>query len=392
MSEPSEIFTAEEFVIPATSPRATRMSTVRPTDRLEIVTNIYTCKLPETVQQKQISVFFSHANGFVKELYEPLFDDLYHSLYDNHGIQIKYIVSFDVVNQGKSFARNEHKIGNDVIWKDFWNDVVSAHYFLQLQNHPLVRLPLFGMGHSFGGNIIFGTASIIPRMFVGVISIDGVIFPEVSGKDFILPVLAYKRRDHWPSREKARASLLRSPMIQKFDPRVQSRYFEHAFRELPTLQYPESTSGVTLATPAAQELITFSPLPMDLPPNVEEFAQTGSVDCHNAFPAIKVPKLMIMADIGTEFKDSYVEQAKYDKSLTLVFTERSHLIPLEKPAYIAGIIAPNVAEMLRAWRLQEQRDFETPRPTGIHPLYKPYYGPLVKKLRARSVGDGSYKL
>lgn len=348
--------------------------------------------LPDTVKQKQISIFFSHANGFVKELYEPLFDDLYHNLYNNHGIQIKYIISFDVVNQGKSFILNENKLGNDVVWKDYWNDVVAAFYFLRLKSHPLVRLPVFGMGHSFGGNIIFGASSINPRMFVGVISIDGVIFPVVSGQAFYLPILAYKRRDLWKSRAQARASLLRSPMVKNFDPRVRERYFEHAFRDLPTLLYPESTEGVTLTTPASQELCTFSPLPMELPSNVEDFAQTGSIDCHKVLPSIRVPKLMIMADIGTEFKDSYVELAKHDKSLKLVFTKRSHLIPLEKPAFIAGIIAPSVAEMLRTWQLQEQRDLETPRSTGIHPLYKPYYDPLVQKLRTRRVGDGSYKL
>lgn len=46
-------------------------------------------------------------------MYEPFLEDLYQTLKNKYGVNIKYILSIDMVNHGKSFAFNEHKLGND---------------------------------------------------------------------------------------------------------------------------------------------------------------------------------------------------------------------------------------------------------------------------------------
>ena len=60
------------------------------------------------------------ANEAFQELYEPLFDDLCYSLWHSYGVEIKYILSTDVVNQGKSYALNEQKLGNDGMASKFY--------------------------------------------------------------------------------------------------------------------------------------------------------------------------------------------------------------------------------------------------------------------------------
>jgi hypothetical protein len=59
-----------------------------------------------------VTVIAAHANGFPKELYEPLWDDLL-KLCDQHGFGIRGIWIADVVHQGWSSVLNEDKLGND---------------------------------------------------------------------------------------------------------------------------------------------------------------------------------------------------------------------------------------------------------------------------------------
>lgn len=46
-------------------------------------------------------------------MYEPFFDDLHQVLLQSNGPKVKYIISADMVNQGRSFAINEDKLGHD---------------------------------------------------------------------------------------------------------------------------------------------------------------------------------------------------------------------------------------------------------------------------------------
>jgi hypothetical protein len=59
-----------------------------------------------------ITIIAAHANGFPKELYEPLWDELLNRC-RQHGFGIRGIWIADVVHQGWSSVLNEDKLGND---------------------------------------------------------------------------------------------------------------------------------------------------------------------------------------------------------------------------------------------------------------------------------------
>jgi|TARA_R110002003_G_scaffold30_2_gene1799 hypothetical protein len=59
-----------------------------------------------------ITIIAAHANGFPKELYEPLWDELL-KVCGQYGFGIRGIWIADVVHQGWSSVLNEDKLGND---------------------------------------------------------------------------------------------------------------------------------------------------------------------------------------------------------------------------------------------------------------------------------------
>lgn len=149
-----KLFNVEELVVPAIFPRTTALSTQCATDRLSLACKLYRPKGLDKPDATQPSVFFVNGNGFPKESYEPMFESFYSEMKAKHGISLNYILAMEPVNQGHSAVLNEDKLGNDMLWTDAWRDVVAVHYYLMLQDHPIINTPLIGIGHSFGGNVM----------------------------------------------------------------------------------------------------------------------------------------------------------------------------------------------------------------------------------------------
>ena len=69
----------------------------------------------DTLQHKSgdITIIGGHANGVGKELYEPLWDELYRQSQLSDSFRIGSIWMADVSFQGESGVLNESKLGND---------------------------------------------------------------------------------------------------------------------------------------------------------------------------------------------------------------------------------------------------------------------------------------
>ncbi|KAM0468837.1 hypothetical protein ACHAP7_010521 [Fusarium lateritium] len=153
-----------------------------------------------TPKPGDLTIIGAHANGFPKEMYEPLWEDIYQRA-SQTGIRIRSIWIADMWNQGQSGVLNEKILGND---------------------HPVIQIP------------------------------NGSIPPAISSTP---------RRDIWPSREAAAARFRGSRFFQAWDPRVLDRWIEHGLRQVPTELHPaqdtEKDERVTLTTSKHQELFTF---------------------------------------------------------------------------------------------------------------------------------------
>ena len=217
-------------------------------------------------QASAITIIGAHANGFPKELYEPLWDDLFRTL-KKQGLAIKGIWIADVAHQGMSGVLNEDKLGNDPSWYDHPRDLLyMINHFRKEMSRPLV-----GVGHSMGGTHLVKLAYLHPRLMASLVLIDPVIqsdFPSSPDRwRFANPQASAFRRDHWPTRAEAALTFKKSKFYQSWDPRVLDLWLKHGLRSLPTAVSPKKNDGsvhsendegpVTLTTTKHQEVFTF---------------------------------------------------------------------------------------------------------------------------------------
>jgi len=93
-----------------------------------------------------ITIIGAHGNGFPKEVYEPLWDDLLEQS-RLQGWRIRSIWMADAANQGQSGIANERWMGNEPSWNDHARDLMLL---INLKRDEMPR-PIVGIGHSMGG-------------------------------------------------------------------------------------------------------------------------------------------------------------------------------------------------------------------------------------------------
>ncbi|KAH8676546.1 Alpha/beta hydrolase family-domain-containing protein [Tricladium varicosporioides] len=209
-----------------------------------------------------ITIIATHAIGFPKEIYEPLWEDLVRQ----NSVKIRGIWFADCSHHGASGVMNELALGDDPHWFDHSRDLLNM---VNIFRDRIVQ-PVFGVGHSMGTAQLVRLSIIHPSLFQGLVLYEPVI-QNCLPPGFNAALPSTFRKDVWPSKEKAAASVTRSPFFQSFDPRATAKYLEFGFRKIPTALYPGATDkvlegSVTLATTKAQEAwsycrATFDPLP-----------------------------------------------------------------------------------------------------------------------------------
>ncbi|OJZ84841.1 hypothetical protein ASPFODRAFT_138841 [Aspergillus luchuensis CBS 106.47] len=204
-----------------------------------------------------LTIVAAHGTGFAKELYEPLWEDLY-ARSKKEGFNIGSIWIADATNQGVSGVINEVGLGNDPSAFDHSRDLLlMMNHF----RHKMTR-PIMGVGHSLGATQLVFLSLMHPRILQSLMLIEPYIIEKNTDADAPLLVhLTKHKRDLWPSRaaaeEKARQYL------RSWDSRVLERWFQWGYRELPTALYPKdgapsSETPVTLTTTKFQEAMTYA--------------------------------------------------------------------------------------------------------------------------------------
>lgn len=82
-------------------------------DELQLAIKQYTPLDNLQPQPGDITIVAAHACGFGKELYEPLWDELYQSSRKSNAFRIRSIWFADAVHQAQSGLLNASKLGND---------------------------------------------------------------------------------------------------------------------------------------------------------------------------------------------------------------------------------------------------------------------------------------
>ena len=245
---------------------------------------------------------------FVKELYEPLWDDIYHRAHAN-GFSIRSIWIADVAHQGQSGVLNELKLGNDrmsiyLLFFDQLNPILLTNNRIQLRG--MITQEICSIWSTISDarcHVLSWESGIVwvglsctpyacflstcdsllterrvnlslmhPRLFTALILIDPVIeLGKTTSSDAVgkfgptydIATASTYRRDVWPSRKAAAESFSRNPFYQRWDKRVLDIWIEKGLRELPTAIYPEHPKDgdtgrpVTLLTTKHQEVWTY---------------------------------------------------------------------------------------------------------------------------------------
>lgn len=136
-------------------------------------------------------------------------------------------------------------------------------------------MPIVGIGHSYGANVLVNLSLIHPRLLSSLILLDPVIQedaspPEAAGG--VAPTRASTfRRDLWPSRLEAEDTFRKQKFYKSWDPRVLDRWCKYGIRETPTALYPNGQGAATLTTTRDQECFTF------LRPSWEAVSEDGQI-------------------------------------------------------------------------------------------------------------------
>lgn len=253
MNFPFEII---EHTIPAQHirewPRATAVSQ---DDVLQIRIKQYKPIDNPHPQPGDVTVIGAHGNGFPKEVYEPLWSDIYTES-KKHGFRIRGIWIADMAHQGRSGQFNKDRLGNDPSWYDHARDLL---YMTNVFRAEMPR-PLIGIGHSYGGSIITCLALIHARLFSTLILLDPAIhksLPTVAAAVDMTRLSTF-RRNTWPTREAAAAAFRRSPYYSTWDERVLDAWIKHGICKV---SGDAAGNEVTLLTSRQQEIFgCFRPL------------------------------------------------------------------------------------------------------------------------------------
>ncbi|PSN68712.1 alpha/beta-hydrolase [Corynespora cassiicola Philippines] len=249
----SQHFFVTEHTSPCQHIREYPHGVLRENETLELAVKEYRPRNGPSEDEDAVTIIAGHGNGFPKECYEALWDEL---LLRSKPFKIRSIWFADIANQGASYAKNADKLGDDPNWFDHSRDLL-----LMINNfRDRIVSPVVGIAHSMGCSQIVGLSLIHPRLFHSLVLIEPIILerhPPGPNAAFFTSL----RRETWPNRAKASAQLSKNPFFKTMDPRALTAYVTHALRDLP------DGSGVTLATPKAQEAWTYARMNVNAQPD-----------------------------------------------------------------------------------------------------------------------------
>ncbi|KAF2107831.1 Alpha/beta hydrolase family-domain-containing protein [Lophiotrema nucula] len=355
---------------------------------LHLAVKEYRPKEPVAESEDAITIISSHGNGFPKECYEALWDELLNA---SHGFRIRSIWIADIANQGQSYVKNKDRLGDDPGWLDHSRDLLLMINTFR----DRMKAPIVGIGHSMGCSHLAGLSVMHPRLLHSLVLIEPVL------QDFAPPgpnaaMFSSMRRETWDSRAKAEAQMSKNGFFKAMDPRALKAYLKNALTDT-------EDGGVILTTPKAQEAWTyvrpiFEPLPDErdretleasrrerlLNPHVTPFSrlsepvftlpEMGALIA--SLPHIRPRTLFMYGEYShiaseetREFHSSVVgtghggNGGKDDGGVeVLEVVEASHLCPFEKPQAIAVDVSNWLGKEMTRWKVE--RDFWVKRDTG----------------------------
>lgn len=268
--------------------------------------------------------------------------------------------------------------------------------------------PIVGIGHSMGGNTIVNLALLHPRLMTTMVLSEATLKRIPAGRVRSSLSAAYGatfRKDIWPSREEAAASLRKNRLFQTFDPRAVELFIQHGLRELPTALYPHlpapssqtssSSIPVTLKTTKHQEALGIArgayPKPgtplSSFRPSRKTHLELATGAAHRREVAFYRPESYLTYDQLPNVQPTvlyiFAENAPEDPSVReditthtgigvcgnggiaeggvkkVIVSGAGHFVPMEKPREVAELAGDWLAKELKRWAEDEAEEERT---------------------------------
>ncbi|KAG0357503.1 hypothetical protein BGZ54_000318 [Gamsiella multidivaricata] len=298
------------------------------TPNFRLACNIYQ-RIPKVLNNTATPpMIFAHANGFHKEMWEPVISRL------NPRWTAGDMYAFDCRNQGDSAVLNKNVLEDHFDW--YW----YARDILQIIDTFGIKKPI-GVGHSILAELMR------PGTFSAIVAVDPTMFPKqfymnAPLDDHPMAQLTLKRRDTWKDRAEARAKLEEKKFFKVWHPESLDLYLEHGMVDVVN---EDGSTNITLKCPKFQEAVTFA------------CEGTGLYDAFERLNELHIPVHIIAggtSDINPpELTAMKLEQCRYG-SLDMV-EGSGHLLNLEKPQETADYISAFLDRVIDAPEVEAER-------------------------------------
>ncbi|KAG9325342.1 hypothetical protein KVV02_006982 [Mortierella alpina] len=314
-----------------------RFNTVRhnvpaSTPSFTLACNVYS-RIPSSASHQPATppIIFTHANGFHKEIWEPVIGRM------SARWTAGDMYAFDCRNHGDSAVLNKDVLEDTFNWYSYAEDILKIVDTFGLKN-------TIAVGHSFGASAFILAEAMRPGTFSTIIAIDPTMFPRSLFEnppleDNHMGQLTLKRSDRWTDRNEARTKLLEKKFFKAWHPEALELYLEFGLKEVVN---KDGSTEVTLKCPKYQEAICFA-------------AVGGGVnDAFDRMNELRIPVHIIAgehSDINVpELVELKVARCTYGSSVFIKGT--GHLVSLEKPQETAEQMCSFLDRLLDA----EQQD------------------------------------
>jgi len=256
-------------------------------------------------------ILFAHATGFLPWLWHPIIEHLV----PQYSVWAPYICNY------RSCDPDKGGLSWDVIAKD-----LSTFCLAQQIERPIL------VGHSMGATVLTIAAAaygVSPR---GMILIEPIFLPdefyktEISLKDHPLASKSIKRVNHWTSEDEAMSYLKSRSFFSDWDKEVLDLYVQYGMEK----------------QPAGDMQLTCTP-----ESEAAMFMGGWSRDPWPLLTKIECPILVIEGEkspnvglVNIQRAVSILPKGQYGS-----VAEAGHLIPMQKPAEIAGIVKDFIAKL-----------------------------------------------
>ncbi|MDT7838545.1 alpha/beta fold hydrolase [Aquabacterium sp. OR-4] len=277
------------------------------------------------------TLLFVHATGF----HGRVWDQVIHRL----GARLpapRHIVALELRGHGRS-ALPTHLPGGRPFdgWADFGRDLAHAAQALGLQG-------ALGIGHSMGAHSLLQAAAHVPACFAALLAIDPVLFEPA----------AYHRLDAFDPQAAARhpaaarKNLFSSPqaMVERFatrqpyalfDPQALRDYCQHGLKPLPDGQ------GYSLCCAPLTEAMVYSSAAYN--PGIYASLRALQMPVQVVRVRDRDPAIQPFDPLGSPTWAGLVGELRQGRELHL--PDHHHLLPMEDPALVAGLVAQLLHEM-----------------------------------------------